>query len=286
MRFRNKFGINLFDNPLREKPDLLDSKNSLESTWYDKEAQDYLKQIPDASGLLPIDHDFEEWFASFYDNSDIKYPYDRDYAFFNLFAPEKKPSILELGFGNGSLSRFFIRRHLDVTSLDVSIEYCRFLLKSEPRSRPLKACAEILPFKPASFDIVTAFVALHHFNLNMALGEISRVLKPGGRGVFIEPLANSKFLYNLRQLIPIEDHESPGGGGLNERELIELLEMHGFAYEIQEFEIITRLERIPGLAIFQKNLRKIDHALLSALPFLRQYARTAVIEIKKNRNAK
>jgi SAM-dependent methyltransferase len=281
MRFKNKFNIDLFDNPLRRDYKLLQTKNLLEAAWYDQEADSVLDQLNSSGSLMPMDRDFENWFASFFDNETACYRFDRDYAFFNLFPRSRNKNILELGCGNGCLSRFFIRRGFDLSSIDISKQYCRFLKKSEPRSNPLKSCAEILPFKDKSFDIVTAFVALHHFNLDLSLAEINRVLKAGGRGIFIEPLANSRFLYKLRQLIPVADHESPGGGGLKVSELKQKLSAAGFNYHITEYELITRLERIPFAARFQQAFRKTDHFAMSHLPFLRHFARTAVIEIVK-----
>ena len=204
---------------MKRKPELLETKNRLESSWYDDEARELLSQTGGPPNLLPLDNDFEKWFAGFYDNPDESQRFDRDYVFFNAFGNVRGLKILELGFGNGCLSRFLIRQGGDVCSIDLSRQYCRILAGSEPTSKPVLACAEILPFKNDSFDIVTAFVALHHFNLEMSLSEIKRILKPGGHGVFMEPLQNSKMLYMLRQIIPIKDNESPGGGGLKEVEL-------------------------------------------------------------------
>jgi SAM-dependent methyltransferase len=266
---------------MKRKPELLETKNRLESTWYDDEARDLLSRKENLQSLLPLDDDFEKWFASFYDNPDESQRFDRDYVFFNTFGDIRGLRILELGFGNGCLSRFLIRRGGDVCSIDLSMEYCHILAGSEAASMPLRSCAEILPFKNESFDIVTAFVALHHFNLEMSFSEIKRVLKPGGRGIFMEPLLNSKMLYMLRQLIPIKDNESPGGGGMKLAELQELFGKYEFSSVIGEFEFITRLERLGVLSKLQRAFRKVDYFLLAGIPFLRKFARTAVIEISK-----
>lgn len=282
MRYKNKFGINLFDNPLRKNSGNLQIKNQLEAAWYDDEAQSCFEQLSKATGLMPMDAEFEEWFAAFFDNPSMSRPYDRDYAFFSRFPKSKNIRMLELGSGNGCLSRFFVRRGIEVCSIDISREYCRFLKKSESGSNPLQSCAEVLPFKDGSFDIVTTFVALHHFNLDLCLPEINRILKDDGRGIFIEPLGNSRLLYNLRQLIPVADNESPGGGGLRTKELKRKLTACGFNYEIREYEFVTRLERLPLVHKFQDSLRKLDYFLISLMPFLRHFARTVVIEIRKN----
>jgi SAM-dependent methyltransferase len=281
MRFRNRYNINLANNPYKKNPDLLSQKNALEADWYDREAEQYFSQLGISDNLIKMDREWEQWFGEYFDRPSAKFAYDKNFCFFDYFPRQGPLRILELGSGNGALSRFLIRRRMDVVSVDVSSKACLFLAKSESRSLPLKGCAEILPFREASFDVVTSFVSLHHFNLALSLPEIWRVLKTGGLGIFIEPLCNSRFYYYLRQLIPIPDNESPGGGGLDKTELISEIDKAGFSFIIKEFEFLTRIERLRLPEGFQKYLRKIDHFLLTGIPFLKRYARVAVIRLQK-----
>jgi SAM-dependent methyltransferase len=48
--------------------------------------------------------------------------------------------------------------------------------------------AHSLEFEDESFDLVYGCAILHHLEYNRALDEIYRVLKPGGRILFAEPL--------------------------------------------------------------------------------------------------
>jgi SAM-dependent methyltransferase len=281
LRYKNKLGINLFNNVLKRDPKFLVEKNSLEAVWYDAEAQNCIGQLKSDPGQMPMDRDFEEWFAAFVDIPRQYRAFDKESVFFNAFPDVKGLRILELGFGNGCLSRFFLRRGAEVISIDLSRVYGKFLRQSHSESLPLVSCAEILPFKDKSFDIVTAFVSLHHFNLDLCLAEIHRVLIDNGQGVFIEPLSDSRLLYKLRQIIPVTDNESPGGGGLQSSELKNKLTSVGFDYSIQKFELISRLERLPFCSRFQNQLRRLDYFLLRFFPFLSRFARNIVIVIKK-----
>jgi SAM-dependent methyltransferase len=54
--------------------------------------------------------------------------------------------------------------------------------------KPAQGIAEALPFTEASFDGVIGMNVLHHVpNLDEAIDELARVLKPGCRAVFVEP---------------------------------------------------------------------------------------------------
>src|SRR5437588_5917098 len=54
----------------------------------------------------------------------------------------------------------------------------------------VEAVAERLPFQDASFDIVATRLAAHHFDdVALAFREVARVLRPGGRFIFIDTLA-------------------------------------------------------------------------------------------------
>ncbi|NLI16828.1 MAG: class I SAM-dependent methyltransferase [candidate division Zixibacteria bacterium] len=281
MRYRNKNNINLLANPLKTDPSLLGLKNELESRWYDLEAESYFAQLDCPGELVAMDIDFESWFADFYDNPVAPTKYDRNARFFAALAAAPGLKVLDLGFGDGCLSRFLLRRNKEVISIDIAGKAWRFLHCSDPHSLPIKGCGEVLPFKNGSFDIVTSLVALHHLNIDMALGEIKRVLKDDGVGIFQEPMYNSKMLYKLRQFIPIADNESPGGGGFHKKDLTVLLETHGFDYTFEEYELFTRFERLVSSKKPRPALRKFDYTLLRLFPPLRYFARTFVLIIRK-----
>jgi ubiquinone/menaquinone biosynthesis C-methylase UbiE len=100
--------------------------------------------------------------------------------------------ILELGCGTGLFTEKLIRFSSEVSvSLDI---YEGFIYKAAERIKKtgksrifLVGDAEALPFLDESFDAVIGISVLHHLKLDIALENISRILKTGGIFIFSEP---------------------------------------------------------------------------------------------------
>lgn len=75
------------------------------------------------------------------------------------------------------------------------------------KSFPIEHClmdANNLTFEDNTFDIVFGGAILHHLDIEKSIGHIHRVLKPGGKIVFIEPLNMNPFYKIYRKLNPQE----------------------------------------------------------------------------------
>src|SRR3546814_11483257 len=70
--------------------------------------------------------------------------------------------------------------------------------------------AEAMTFPDDSFDLVFGSGIIHHLDIDRAFGEIARVLRPGGRAVFIEPLGLGR--KGVRWGKGVSVRESLGGG--------------------------------------------------------------------------
>ncbi len=102
--------------------------------------------------------------------------------------------VLDLAGGTGDLARAFARKvggaglvvHTDIN--EAMLRVGRERLVDEGLVLPTTLCdAERLPFAPASFDLVTVAFGLRNMtHKELALGEMSRVLKPGGRVLVLE----------------------------------------------------------------------------------------------------
>src|SRR5690606_14474846 len=62
--------------------------------------------------------------------------------------------------------------------------------------------AHKLEFPDQTFDLVYGLAILHHLNFEQAVREIWRVLKPGGRILFLEPLRLNPVAQIVRLLTP------------------------------------------------------------------------------------
>jgi ubiquinone/menaquinone biosynthesis C-methylase UbiE len=98
--------------------------------------------------------------------------------------------VLDLGMGGGRLCVALDKRGWDVFGVDSSEAMVALAQSRMPTAydRLAKAPAESLPFPDAAFDAVTALGVLEYTNaLPAALGELARVLRPGGRAVVSFP---------------------------------------------------------------------------------------------------
>lgn len=121
--------------------------------------------------------------------------------------------VLDVACGTGDMVVELLRtRHaasLQVTGVDLSKEMMAIAKRKAPQAEYRLADVERLPFGDASFDAVTCAFGVRNFvHLEQGLGEMLRVLKPGGRMVILElatpDSALVRPLYNIytRRIIP------------------------------------------------------------------------------------
>ncbi|HEX3861723.1 MAG TPA: methyltransferase domain-containing protein [Stellaceae bacterium] len=105
-------------------------------------------------------------------------------------------SLLDIGCGTGAFLREVKRNHprLSVTGVDLSAPYLAVAqrrLAAWSRIELSEAAAEALPFAPESFDIISCIYLFHELPPRVrraVVGEIRRVLKPGGTLIFVDSL--------------------------------------------------------------------------------------------------
>ena len=90
-------------------------------------------------------------------------------------------TVVELGAGTGKFTDRLIELGHDVLATDPLDEMLGRLRLRHPDLRTATAPAEAIPAATRSVDVVVAAQAFHWFDLDRALAEIARVLKPEGR---------------------------------------------------------------------------------------------------------
>jgi 2-polyprenyl-3-methyl-5-hydroxy-6-metoxy-1,4-benzoquinol methylase len=98
-------------------------------------------------------------------------------------------TILELGCGAGYFTKELARSGAEIVAIDVSADLLEIAKANCPASNVRyeiqDACA--LTYPHATFDSVVGSSILHHLEIEPAIRQIHRVLKPGGTICFTEP---------------------------------------------------------------------------------------------------
>jgi len=121
---------------------------------------------------------------------------------------------LDVATGTGNTAIALSVAGAEVTGLDVSpkmLQMAQGRAEEEGQTiRFVEGSAEAIPFEDATFDLVTARHAPHHFrDVAKFLAEVVRVLKPGGRFVMsdgISPTEESKPWFDRWQTLRDRSH--------------------------------------------------------------------------------
>jgi ubiquinone/menaquinone biosynthesis C-methylase UbiE len=101
-------------------------------------------------------------------------------VFFDLVPPPGRRT-LEVGCGEGRVSRDLVQRGHRVIGIDASPTLIRLASDADPRSWYLRADGAALPFAADSFDLVVFYNSLMDIDeMEQSVQEAARVLKPGG----------------------------------------------------------------------------------------------------------
>ncbi len=113
--------------------------------------------------------------------------------------PLARRDIVELGCGAAQLARSLLLRHPDsrVTGVEVDErQHAKNLAAPQAGLHFVAGVAQDIPFLDASFDLALMLKSLHHVPLDamsQALGEVARVLRPGGLLYVSEPVYDGAF---------------------------------------------------------------------------------------------
>ena len=109
-------------------------------------------------------------------------------------APQPGQRLLEVGSGRGHLVKRLADDGVDIVGVDANPHAVSHAVTDRLRHMP----AERLDFADDSFDLVASFHMIEHVeDLEATLGEMARVLRPGGRLLLVYPAEPVRGLYAI-----------------------------------------------------------------------------------------
>lgn len=185
----------------------------------------------------------------------------RDYFSMVMGRPAKH--VLELGSGVECLALQIDHADFAFDSIDISEEAIAYAKSHTRLQQAIFSVddAHHMKFQDDAFDLVIGRGILHHLDVQLACAEIKRVLQPGGRIVFGEPLDCNVVINLYRKLTPKirSQDERPLSA-----EALALLRSHFGKLDITYYGFLTL-----GPSILRRKsprwLHRLDHFLLNTL---------------------
>jgi SAM-dependent methyltransferase len=217
-------------------------------------------------------------------------PFNRNEELNRLYDPRGK-RVLLYGCGPANEASQFIKAGatsvagIDISDVEIAVAWEQARAGEYADVVDFRAeDAQETSFPTNAFDLIVGSAILHHLDLRKALSEIRRILAPGGRAVFLEPLAHNLLLRIGRRFTPqartadehpltVDDWSVCGEvfPAFTHRE-VELLSI-----PLMPVNLLVPLRWQRRLA---RRVSAFDDVLLDRYPTLRKYARTTMIVLE------
>lgn len=201
--------------------------------------------------------------------------------------------LLDFGCGQGYSAMQYAKIGYMVHGFDISpssVDRAKQLARIynfEARTNFSVGAAEVLDYPDEFFDIIIGMDILHHVEIDQAIAECVRVLKPGGVTIFHEPIRVPIF-DALREtrfgtwLVPktasLERHITEDERKLFKSEL-EAVKRRYLNSEEQRFLLFSRLEKF--FRKQQQAMEKFDQFVFRWVPFMQRYGGRVVLTLHK-----
>jgi len=199
---------------------------------------------------------------------------------------------VDFGCGNGWQTKLLVDKGAQVWAFDISDEAVKKTKQMsirhniEDRIHVEQMAAESLKYKDNEFDIVLGNAILHHLDIDIASKEIHRVLKPGGKAYFLEPLGYNPLINLFRKLTPnmrTKDEEPL------RLEHFDIIQERFAGFEHEEYYLTVLVAFFWYFIFRQDNLfmksvhfmNRLDRVLLRAAPCLKKYCWYSILIMEK-----
>ena len=202
--------------------------------------------------------------------------------------------VLDFGCGDGEYSMFLLEngvgKLLGVDISDVSVENCRKKAAeagfADRADFQVMDC-EALDLPDSQFDVVCEAGVLHHLNLEKAVSEMARVVKPEGRVICYEAVGHNPLFQLYRNLTPelrtkYETHH------ILKVPQVKALHRYFDRIDLRFFHLLVLLgvpfRKVPGFGALLSLLELADRALLK-IPGIRSQAWMMIFEMTGKKTA-
>ena len=222
-----------------------------------------------------------------FENIFYKAIYNSNEDFFDFLKSNSKNShLLDYGCGVGnSLEKVITFNPKKITGIDiseVSIEKAKEISTTTSIIELFVDNCEKTKFENNTFDLVYGTGILHHLNIELCLKEIKRILKPGGKFLFIEPLGTNPLIKLYRKL-------TPNSRSIDEHPLVDndfnLINEHFNKIKVKYYGFLTLVffpfYSSPKNSIIFKILKNVDQFLFNNWLF-KKMAWSVLISAEKN----
>jgi SAM-dependent methyltransferase len=167
--------------------------------------------------------------------------------------------LLDVGCGTGTLARRLSAAGYEVTGVDPSEGMLSVMRAADPSVAAVRGSGTSLPFEAASFDVVVTVAVMHHVAdpaaVRAMLGEMVRVLRPGGRVIVWDHNPRNLYWHSLMSRVPQDTGEERL---IPERELVIGLELAGARIlecrQLGWMPDFVPAAAVPGLAALEQAL--------------------------------
>ncbi|MGF1573491.1 MAG: methyltransferase domain-containing protein [Sumerlaeia bacterium] len=221
---------------------------------------------------------------------------------YSFLEPLAGKVVVDLGGGVGLSAHDFLDRGARVLIVDVSIARCKIAQKHfvaqgfQGEIQCIVAAAQALPLAAESVDRLWTKSVLIHTPLKRTAKELARVLKPGGKAWFVEPMRRNPFvnLYRMLQAPQIWQQITTYFSPREFRLLRRAFRQKGFSTSTSVYYffgffafVFSFLISSPTLfRLAEKFFGTADSILFSLLPGIKRFAWFGALAVTKNNAAK
>jgi SAM-dependent methyltransferase len=211
-----------------------------------------------------------------------------EYAY-HLLGDVRGQMVLDYGCGHGENTLLLLQRGARVLAMDLSHSLAKLAQRRLEMNgvsgavQFMAASAHAVPLPSESVDVVFGIAILHHLDLELAASEVYRVLRPGGRAIFQEPVRSSRAMRGVRSLFSYQQEDvSPYERPLTDPELSDFSRCfevrHKRAFQLPHVRL-GHVLKINRERLFE--LYALDSRILRRFPMLSHYAAVRVVELRK-----